>query len=159
MKKITSFQPRVLALAFAANRLDHCSREIEPLLKSEKPHLILCDRYYLSSLVYQSNVEFPFEKVMEINEKAIKPDIIFFLNVSNDVCYQRMNIRNQPKELFETNLGETREKYQNAVDFLRKQNNDNIVEVDGSGTIDEVAHIMLNHIFDQYGLRVFHLTL
>ena len=28
MKKITNFQPRVLALAFAANRLDHCSREI-----------------------------------------------------------------------------------------------------------------------------------
>ena len=150
MKKIREFHPRVLALAFAANRLDHCEREILPLLKVDEPHIVISDRYYLSSLVYQSAVDFPFEKVMEINEKAIKPDIIFFLNVSNEVCYERMNIRNQPKELFETNLGETRKKYRSAVEFLRKQNNDNIIEVDGSGTIDEVAHIMLNHITEQF---------
>lgn len=150
MKKITEFHPRVLALAFAANRLDHCEREIIPLLNADEPHIVISDRYYLSSLVYQSATDFPFEKVMEINEKAIKPDIIFFLNVSNEVCYQRMNIRNQPKELFETNLGETRKKYRSAVDFLRKQNNDNIIEVDGSGTIDEVANIMLNHITAQF---------
>lgn len=146
MKKITTFQPRVLALAFAANRLDHCSREIEPILNSEKPNLILCDRYYLSSLVYQSSADFPFEKVMEINEKAIKPDIIFFLNVSNEVCYQRMQIRNQPKELFEDNLEQTREKYRNAIDFLKSENQDNIIEIDGSGTITEVANSMLAEI-------------
>lgn len=150
MKKITQFHPRVLALAFAANRLDHCEREILPLLNADEPHIVISDRYYLSSLVYQSAADFPFEKVMEINEKAIKPDIIFFLNVSNEVCYERMNIRNQPKELFETNLEETREKYLNAVNYLRKQNNDNIIEVDGSGTIDEVAHTMLNHIVEQF---------
>jgi dTMP kinase len=146
MKKITTFQPRVLALAFAANRLDHCSREIEPILNSEKPNLILCDRYYLSSLVYQSSADFPFEKVMEINEKAIKPDIIFFLNVSNEVCYQRMQIRNQPKELFEDNLEQTREKYRNAIAFLKTENQDNIIEIDGSGTIAEVANSMLAEI-------------
>lgn len=146
MKKITTFQPRVLALAFAANRLDHCSREIEPILNSEKPSLILCDRYYLSSLVYQSSADFPFEKVMEINKKAIKPDIIFFLNVSNEVCYQRMQIRNQPKELFEDNLEQTREKYRNAIDFLKTKNQDNIIEIDGSGTIAEVANSMLAEI-------------
>lgn len=150
MKKITQFHPRVLALAFAANRLDHCEREILPLLNADEPHIVISDRYYLSSLVYQSAADFPFEKVMEINEKAIKPDIIFFLNVSNEVCYERMNIRNQPKELFENNLEETREKYLNAVNYLRKQNNDNIIEVDGSGTIDEVAHTMLNHIVEQF---------
>lgn len=146
MKKITSFQPRVLALAFAANRLDHCSREIEPLLNSEIPNLILCDRYYLSSLVYQSSSDFPFEKVMEINEKAIKPDIIFFLNVSNETCYERMNIRNQPKELFEDNLEQTREKYLNAIEFLKTKNQDNIIEIDGSGTIEEVAKSILVEI-------------
>lgn len=150
MKKITDFHPRVLALAFAANRLDHCAREITPFLTATEPHIIISDRYYLSSLVYQSAADFSFEKVMEINEKAIKPDIIFFLNVSNEVCYSRMNIRNQPKELFETNLEETREKYLNAIEFLRKQNGDKIIEVDGSLTIDEVANTMLQHITAQF---------
>lgn len=150
MKKITDFHPRVLALAFAANRLDHCAREIAPLLNAAEPHIVISDRYYLSSLVYQSAADFSFDKVMEINEKAIKPDLIFFLNVSNEVCYSRMNTRNQPKELFETNLEETREKYLNAIEFLRKQNDDNIIEVDGSTTIDEVANTMLCHIMEQF---------
>ena len=51
MKKITQFHPRVLALAFAANRLDHCEREIIPLLNADEPHIVISDRYYLSSLV------------------------------------------------------------------------------------------------------------
>ena len=133
----------------------HCfSGELHPLkidkMRKFLINIIISDRYYLSSLVYQSAADFSFEKVMEINEKAIKPDIIFFLNVSNEVCYQRMDIRNQTKELFETNLEETREKYLNAVDFLRKQNQDNIIEIDGSGTIDDVANSMLKHIVEQF---------
>lgn len=146
-KKITRFSPRVLALAYAANRLDHGARTVEPWLDEEAGRMILCDRYYLSSLVYQSAENFPFQSVMTLNEKARKPDIIFFLNVSNEVCYERMNIRNQPRELFEGDLSTTRIKYRNAIDFLRKKHNDYIVEIDGSGTIEEVVGQMLAEIY------------
>jgi len=136
-KKIKAFSHKTLALAFAANRLDHGDRVISPWLAGANRRILISDRYYLSSLVYQSNETLPMSEVMEINNQARHPDIIFFMNVSNEVCFQRMEIRNQPQELFETNLSETREKYYRAIEFLRKEHSANIIEIDGNGTIDE----------------------
>ncbi|MCB9233977.1 MAG: dTMP kinase [Bacteroidia bacterium] len=146
MKKIRDFTPRVLALAFATNRLDHCDREINPWFAGEKGRLVISDRYYLSSLVYQSAEDFPFERVMELNELARKPDLIFFLNVSNEVCLQRMQKRNAPEELFESNLSQTRQKFLNAIEFLRSRGHDNIHEIDANGTLEEVVGQLLQGI-------------
>jgi dTMP kinase len=150
MRKIRIFSPRILALAFATNRLDHCDREISPWLDSKNGNIVICDRYYLSSIVYQSSEDFPFESVYELNENARKPDIIFFLNVSNKVCYERMKHRNEAKELFEKNLSDTRQKFLDAISFLRSSNSENIVEIDASGAIEEVAHNILEVIYENY---------
>lgn len=147
MKKIRNFTPRILPLAFAANRLDHCDREINPWLEGGDNRIVLCDRYYLSSLVYQSSEDFPYAAVLQMNEKARKPDIIFFINVSDKVCYERMRLRNQPDELFEKNLSESRQKYLEAIAFLKAQHNDTIVEIDGSGRIVEVVKAILEEIY------------
>lgn len=146
-KEIQTFTPRVLALAFAANRLDHCDREIIPWLEGGEGRMVISDRYYLSSLVYQSSEDFPYASVLALNEKAKKPDIIFFINVSDEICYERMKIRNQPEELFEKNLSDSRRKFHEAISFLRTHNNDNIVEIDGSGSISEVTNAILQKIY------------
>ncbi len=143
-KKITQFHPRVLPMAFAANRLDHCTRLIQPCLDAGQ--IVISDRYYLSSLVYQSSEDFSFERVMAANEKALKPDIIFFLNVSNEVCYERMANRNEPEELFESRLDEFRTQYISAIHFLQEHHQDNIVEIDGNGTVKQTVQQMLNII-------------
>ena len=138
-KKITAFTPRTLMLAFAANRLDHCNREINPWLDHEgDSHILICDRYYLSSLVYQSEGDITFEDVMEVNHAARKPDLTIFMNVSNEVCLQRMETRNKPLELFEKNLSETRSKYLSAIQYLQEKRDENIEMVNADGTIKEV---------------------
>lgn len=43
---------RCLALLFAADRIDHLDREILPALA--RGEVVVCDRYVMSSLVYQS---------------------------------------------------------------------------------------------------------
>lgn len=147
-KRIRQFDPRVLALAFAANRLDHCERVIRPWLAQaevESPRIVISDRYYLSSLVYQSSADFGFDAIMELNEKAIQPDVIFFLNVSNEVCYQRMQKRNLPQELFETKLSETRQKYLNAIEYLNGRHHQ-IIEIDGNGTLVNTVTQLINSI-------------
>lgn len=146
MKKIRDFTPRALALAFAVNRLDHCDREINPWLDNGTGKIVVCDRYYLSSLVYQSSEDFPFSSVMTLNEKARKPDITFFISVSDKVCYERMKIRNQPQELFEKKLSESRFKYSEAIKFLRETSHENIVEIDGSGSIETVVSLIIEEI-------------
>ena len=146
MKKIRTPNPKLLALAFAANRLDHCDREINKWLDEKGGRILICDRYYLSSLVYQSVGNLTFESVYELNSEARKPDLIIFLNVSNRVCYERMKNRNEDKELFEKNLGQTRKDYLDAIKFL-KNKGDNIVEIDASGTLEEVSELILQEIY------------
>ena len=145
-KQIPDFKPSILPLAYATNRLDHCNTIVKPWLEKDG-HIVICDRYYLSSLVYQSRPDFPYKKVMMYNEYAVKPDVIFFINVDTKVCYERMKIRNQPEELFEANLDESRQKYFEAIDFLRKTHDENIIEIDGSGTIEEVADKIQKEIY------------
>ncbi len=147
-KKVTNFDPHVLPLAFATNRLDHCHNLIKPWLLADCNNIVLCDRYYLSSLVYQSTADFSFDDVMALNQFALRPDIIFFINVDNKTCRERMAKRNQPEELFETNLTETRAKYVRAIEYLQKKENAYIVEIDGSGTVVEVAEAIKNKIFE-----------
>ncbi len=137
-KKITDFTPETLMVAFAANRLDHKNRVLNDWLDRGADHMIICDRNYLSSLVYQTNVDFSKAHVMALNQNARQPDLTIFMNVSNEVCYQRMKHRNKPQELFETNLSNTREKYLSAIDFLKKERNEKIVTVDANGTMEEV---------------------
>ncbi|MDZ7879253.1 MAG: dTMP kinase [Saprospiraceae bacterium] len=138
-KKHTHFTPKLLPLAFATNRLDHGDQVIRPWLEAQNGNILICDRYYLSSLVYQSSPDFPFEKVMTLNEFALKPDIIFFINVDTEVCYARMANRNQAPELFEDRLDESRKKYIDAIGFLRKTRNENIIEIDGNGSVETVV--------------------
>ncbi|MFK8102877.1 MAG: dTMP kinase [Saprospiraceae bacterium] len=142
-KKITHFSHETLMLAFAANRLDHCSREINPWLSGGEERIVICDRYYLSSLVYQSNDDFSFADVMSVSRNARKPDLTIFMNVSNEVCYERMKIRNKPQELFETDLSNTRQKYLSAIEFLRTTRDENIVVVDAGGTMQEVLEAVV----------------
>lgn len=145
-KKIKQFSHRTLALSFAANRLDHRDRLINPWLEKDGNRAIICDRYYLSSLVYQNKGGFGFKEILKLNEQARQPDVIFFLNVSNEVCYERMKGRNQAKELFEENLEEDRQKFISAIRYLKRWNKDNIIEINASGTPDETVAQMVDFI-------------
>lgn len=131
--------PLTTALAFAANRLDHCDRVIKPYLSDVRyqNRVVICDRYYLSSLVYQTTQDISIDDVMSLNKKAIKPDLIMFFNASNKVCAARMKKRDQDKELFEKDLTETRKKYLTAIEYLNSRG-ENIVEIDANGSQEEV---------------------
>jgi dTMP kinase len=68
-----------MALLFAADRMDHLAREIEPAL-ARGVHVV-SDRYYHSSLAYQS-LESDREFVEHLNQRARVPDLTLLLAVS-----------------------------------------------------------------------------
>lgn len=141
-KKIKNVPLKTLALAFALNRADHCDREIGKFLSRPK-RVIVCDRYYLSSLVYQSGDGLSFEDVMNINAGARKPDLTVFLDASNKVCYQRIKSRREDRELFEKNLNDIKLKYDDAIEFL-KSKGENIVRVNADAGMESVLSDMLD---------------
>jgi len=96
-----SMDPATVALLFAADRLDHLQNEIRPHL-DEGTHVV-CDRYVLSSLAYQS-VDVDLRFVRQVNEKAPPPDVTFLLEVSAEVAMARVTASRRSRDGFE-NLG------------------------------------------------------
>jgi len=137
--------PLSLALAFALNRADHNARVINPFLDSDKPRIMISDRYTLSSLVYQSTGGLTMEDVYHLNHWARTPDLTIFLNVSPHNCYARMRNRPQDKELFEKNLRQRFKKYQAGMELLRDKG-ETVVEVDANPTFPEVFASVLETV-------------
>ncbi len=75
------------ALTYAADRLIHVKTVIEPYLM--KKYIVICDRYYYSSVAYQAAQGAPYEWVLEINRFALKPDIAIYLDVSPEIGLRR----------------------------------------------------------------------
>lgn len=92
-----------LALLFAADRVDHARREIEPAL--ERGALVISDRYDLSSLIYQSTTSpegaaaLPW--LTELNGRVPRPDLTCVLTLDAEVARQRRSARGGAEELFE----------------------------------------------------------
>jgi dTMP kinase len=143
LTKRVKASPRTLALAYALNRADHNERVIAPFLDAGEGRVLICDRYYLSSLVYQSTPEQPMETIMALNEAARRPDLILFLDASDETCYARMGARGGNRELFDERLTEMREKYAAGIEFLRERG-ETIVTVNADSSLLDV----LNHIID-----------
>lgn len=140
-KRIT-VSSRTLALGFALNRADHNERMIAPFLEGGNGRVVICDRYYMSSLVYQSTGGLSINDVMELNKTARPPDLTLFLDASPETCYQRIGQRQDHRELFEERLVETRQKYTTVIDYLRGRG-EQIEIVDANGSRLDVLNGMI----------------
>ncbi len=88
----------LLALLYAADRLDHVRHEIAPRLARGID--VVCDRYRLSSLAYQA-LGADEAWLITLNSKAPRPDLTIFLDVPPAVCRARMAERGGTVELYE----------------------------------------------------------
>ncbi|MDX2161672.1 MAG: dTMP kinase [bacterium] len=130
--------PRTQALAFAVNRADHNDRVIAPFLADER-RMIVCDRYYLSSLVYQHAGGLTMDDVMALNQGARTPNLTLFLDASAETAYQRLGSRGKTRELFDHRLNETRDGYLNAIAYLRGRG-ESIAIIDANGDLLSVIN-------------------
>ena len=79
-----------LALLFAADRLEHLEREVKPALA--RGAIVLCDRYLVSSWVYQS-LDCDPAWVREINRRALWPDLTFVFDLAPELALARVASR------------------------------------------------------------------
>lgn len=85
-------------LLFAADRLDHMQREVEPKLRAGVT--VVSDRWYHSSLAYQGTGA-DRDWIATLNARARRPDITLFLKVRPEVAAQRRAAARRKEELFE----------------------------------------------------------
>jgi dTMP kinase len=99
--KLGVVDERVMALLFAADRLDHLGAQIEPRLARGED--VILDRYTLSSLAYQG-ASVSHEFIAQANRFARKPDLTLFLYVPSAVALERVRSRGAKLERYETAL-------------------------------------------------------
>lgn len=129
---------RELALLFAADRLDHFAREIEPMLAQGID--VVSDRYVMSSLVYQS-LDLPYDWVRELNKFAPPADVTIVISLPIDEAWKRLETRIQEggkRELFDQKTTQTRI----HGEYERQSRRQNAIVVDGRGSIEDVSRRM-----------------
>jgi dTMP kinase len=140
-------QAEVMALLFAADRLDHVASEIEPHLRDG--HVVLSDRYDLSSLAYQSitagerDPALVLGWIRELNRFARRPDVTVVLDVSPGVAAARRRARGGAAELFDDADLQARL----AAAYLRAEAlvpGDRVIHVDGDRDADAVARSVID---------------
>ena len=85
-------------LLFAADRLDHMQREVEPAIA--RGAICVSDRWYHSSLAYQGTGA-DRDWIAQLNSRALRPDLTIFLKVRPEVAAKRRAAAGRTEELFE----------------------------------------------------------
>jgi len=128
-------------LLFAADRLDHLQREVEPALAAGVT--VISDRWYHSSLAYQGTGA-DRDWITTLNERARKPDLTIFLQVRPEVAAARRAAARRQEELFEQLQMqiEVDAGYKATIAELSARG-ERIVTLDGEQTQDQVFDAIL----------------
>lgn len=127
LKQESTINEASSALLFAADRMDHLLKKGGLLdLLADDDVVILCDRYLLSSLAYNSLKE-PLEWVLAINKNAqalLTPTAHLLLDLPEQKAMQRIEDRKVPLERYESlhQLHQVRTLYRSLADTLGDEN-------------------------------------
>jgi dTMP kinase len=129
-----------MALLFAADRMDHVEREIEPYVA--QGIVVVSDRYVASSLAYQSlssgaAADEVIEWIRTINRHARRPDLTVVLDVPAEMAADRRAGRGEAAQLYD------QDEMQRSLatfyrDLSRHMPTDRIATVDGTGPVEAV---------------------
>ena len=93
-----SISQGTFGLLFAADRLDHLQREVDPALA--RGETVVSDRWYHSSFAYQGTGA-DRDWIAMLNARARRPDLTMFLRVRPEVAATRRAAAKRREELFE----------------------------------------------------------
>lgn len=135
-----------LALTFAGDRLDHYDRVIAPALA--QGDIVLCDRYLLSSWVYQS-LDLPLDWVMKLNHFAPWPDLTLFLDLDAHTAHARVNARSGAQEIYDR-LDLQKALAQSYRELAASHADRNIVSIPGDAPIQDLCETLLHEILARH---------
>lgn len=128
LRKREGVNQQMLQLLFCADRAEHLSKVIVPVLK--RGGVVVCDRYVPSTIAYGIAAGLSDSWLKLITTEARRPDLLFFALPPPDVCWERLEKRRGRKDTFEQKafqIGVYRQ-YRKMADEDRS-----IVAVDTSG--------------------------
>ncbi|MCS7145904.1 MAG: dTMP kinase [Aigarchaeota archaeon] len=135
--------PHLLALLFAADRVDHVNRTVNPLL--ERGVVVVCDRYLYSSFAYQGVMTGRPLWVREINRMAPHPDVAVLLDITVEEALARKRARIRFED--PAFLKDVR------AEYLRLCDAGLMVRIDASRGVQEVFRELLSVVAPKLNIR------
>jgi dTMP kinase len=137
--------PLTLAKLYATDREDHLYNSEDGVIYHLKnDELVISDRYFYSSLAYQS-VECDYEVVKKLNAYP-HPQILIFIDTPVEVCINRINKRGREKDIFEQEhfLIKVSNNYTKILSELPKEIK--LIKIDGTLSVDEIYNIIIENL-------------
>ena len=138
LQKKESVDPFTLALLFSADRNEHVYGENGIIEQTQAGKMVVCDRYFFSSLAYQS-LFIDYDTVGELNRFYPLPEYLFYIDLSPEECQARVESRGEETELFE-HLELQRKidaNYKKSLSRLTASEMKTVV-IDGRGSIEDI---------------------
>lgn len=139
-KRILSDDKTIGAL-FLADRLDHIQNPVSGMLNYlEQGKHVISDRYYYSSYAYHVPM-LDMDWVIAANKVCadlLRPDIVFFINISAEESMKRLSASRSFLDLFETQekMEQVIINYKKAIQ--KEGKNDQVVIIDGERSVEEI---------------------
>ena len=138
LQKKESVDPFTLALLFSADRNEHVYGKNGIIEQTQAGKMVVCDRYFFSSLAYQS-LFIDYDTVGELNRFYPLPEYLFYIDLSPEECQARVESRGEETELFE-HLELQRKidaNYKKSLSLLAASEMKTVV-IDGRGSIEDI---------------------
>ncbi len=105
IRRVLSGEVRVpqstVAYLFAADRDNHLNNpEYGVISHLEKGETVISDRYFFSSLAYQS-IGFDYEVISQLNGRFPFPECVLYVDTPVEDCISRIDSRGDDKEIYE----------------------------------------------------------
>lgn len=143
IKKESNLQD--LRLLFLKDRKWHVENIIIPALEAQK--WIILDRYYPSTLAYQSSQGLPFRELLIENETiAPIPDIVIYLELPLEVAFKRIGNREKRITIFEKRefLERVTETYKRCLKLF------NYLIIDATKSVEENLKYLLEFLDSKF---------
>jgi dTMP kinase len=120
----------------------------EMIAEKRKDGILIADRYFTTTLCYQTLEGIKLEKALNFAEDfAIeKPDLVFYVKVDPDIAIQRKHGEDKEKNFREKDFNFIRKTYIQYENLVKNQVWTKWVEIDGNKSIDEVTKEIYNKI-------------
>lgn len=138
---------RTASYLFAADRCEHIFGKGGVIENTEAGKVVLSDRYFFSSLAYQS-VTCGKELPELLNSPFPLPEYLFYFKIDPEISLGRVTARGEQKEIYEKIdfQKKTAALYDAVMEEYKgeKGNGMKLIEVDASKSIEEISEFIWN---------------
>jgi dTMP kinase len=134
-----------MARLFSADRAEHLYKKDGIITLARQGSLVICDRYTLSSRVYQG-IECGGELPDALNKDFPAPELLLYFDIDPCAAFERLKKRSQ-KDIYERMNFQikVRERYRSLLDVCRAEGS-RVVTIDAAAPVDSVALALWENI-------------